>query len=101
MTATASHHWQAENKNKAANIAEIDVLTSNKKSVIVRADKDAAKWTVDVSSAQNGDGQGKDALIDGDPSTYWHSRYNNNGEGTTEKLLVDITPEPWLQGRLL
>ena len=70
LTATASHHWQAENKNKAANIAEIDVLTSNKKSVIVRADKDAAKWTVDVSSAQNGDGQGKDALIDGDPSTY-------------------------------
>ena len=91
LTATASHHWQAENKNKAANIAEIDVLTSNKKSVIVRADKDAAKWTVDVSSAQNGDGQGKDALIDGDPSTYWHSRYNNNGEGTTEKLPVDIT----------
>lgn len=91
MTATASHHWQDENKNKAANIAEIDVLTSNKKSVIVRADKDAAKWTVDVSSVQNGDGQGKDALIDGDPSTYWHSRYNNNGDGTTEKLPVDIT----------
>ena len=91
LTATASHHWQAENKNKAANIAEIDVLTSNKKSVIVRADKDAAKWTVDVSSVQNGDGQGKDALIDGDPSTYWHSRYNNNGDGTTEKLPVDIT----------
>ena len=91
LTATASHHWQDENKNKAANIAEIDVLTSNKKSVIVRADKDAAKWTVDVSSVQNGDGQGKDALIDGDPSTYWHSRYNNNGDGTTEKLPVDIT----------
>ena len=91
LTATASHHWQAENKNKAANIAEIDVLTSDKKSVIVRADKDAAKWTVDVSSVQNGDGQGKDALIDGDPSTYWHSRYNNNGDGTTEKLPVDIT----------
>ena len=66
-------------------------MTSNKKSVIVRADKDAAKWTVDVSSVQNGDGQGKDALIDGDPSTYWHSRYNNNGDGTTEKLPVDIT----------
>ena len=66
-------------------------MTSDKKSVIVRADKDAAKWTVDVSSVQNGDGQGKDALIDGDPSTYWHSRYNNNGDGTTEKLPVDIT----------
>ena len=91
LTATASHHWQPENKNKAANIAEIDVLTSDKKSVIVRADKGAAKWTVDVSSVQNGDGQGKDALIDGDPSTYWHSRYNNNGDGTTEKLPVDIT----------
>ena len=91
MTATASHHWQDENKNKAANIAEIDVLTSDKKSIIVRADKDAAKWTVDVSSVQNGDGQGKDALIDGNLNTYWHSRYNNNGDGTTEKLPVDIT----------
>ena len=91
LTATASHHWQDENKNKAANIAEIDVLTSDKKSIIVRADKDAAKWTVDVSSVQNGDGQGKDALIDGNLNTYWHSRYNNNGDGTTEKLPVDIT----------
>ena len=91
MTATASHHWQDENKNKAANIAEIDVLTSNKKSVIVRADKDAAKWTVDVSSVQNGDGQGKDALIDGNLNTYWHSRYDNNGEGTTKQLPVDVT----------
>lgn len=91
LTATASHHWQDENKNKAANIAEIDVLTSNKKSVIVRADKDAAKWTVDVSSVQNGDGQGKDALIDGNLNTYWHSRYDKNGEGTTKQLPVDIT----------
>ena len=91
LTATASYHWQDGNKNKAANIAEVDVLTSDKKSVIVRMDKDAAKWTVDVTSVQNGDGQGKDALIDGDTSTYWHSRYNNNGEGTTEKLPVDIT----------
>lgn len=54
-------------------------------------DKDTAKWTVDVTSVQNGDGQGKDALIDGNLNTYWHSRYDNNGDGTTEKLPVDIT----------
>ena len=73
-------------------------MTSGKKSVIVRADKDAAKWTVDVSSVQNGDGQGKDALIDGDLNTYWHSRYNDNGEGATNKLPVDITLDRGAKG---
>ena len=91
LTATASHHWQPENKNKAANIAEVDVLSADKQSVIVRPVKDGAAWSVEVSSEQANDGQGKDALIDGDSETYWHSRYDDNGEGTNGELPVDVT----------
>ena len=98
LTATASHHWQEENKNKAANIAEVDVQTADGESVVTRADKDAPKWTVDVTSVEYDDGQGKDALVDGKPNTFWHSRYkntdNNNrplGDGTINQMPVDIT----------
>ena len=90
LVALESFHHNSAQKNKAANIAEIDVLSADNKSVIDRAPVGTG-WSVDTTSVQNGDGQGKDALIDGDPSTYWHSRYNNNGDGTTEKLPVDIT----------
>ena len=91
LVVTGSYHWQEQNKNKAANIAEIDVLTADNKSIIDRANANAPKWTVDVTSVQNGDGQGKDALIDGKPDTYWHSRYNGSGTGTDKQMPVDIT----------
>lgn len=44
-------------------------------------------WTVTVSGENANDGGGKDAIIDGNNSTYWHSRYNNNGTGDATKSL--------------
>ena len=38
-------------------------------------------WTVTVSGENANDGGGKAGIIDGDNSTYWHSRYENNGTG--------------------
>lgn len=40
-----------------------------------------AGWTVTVSGENANDGGGKAAIIDGNNSTYWHSRYDNNGTG--------------------
>lgn len=55
-------------------------------------------WTVTVSGENANDGGGKDAIIDGNNSTYWHSRYNNNGTGdATESLpqffVIDLGQE--------
>lgn len=45
-------------------------------------------WTVAVSGEQPHDGGGKAALIDGDNSTFWHSRYDaNRGSGDVTKTL--------------
>ena len=57
-----------------------------------------AGWTVTVSGENADDGGGKDAIIDGNNSTYWHSRYNNNGTGdATQKLpqffVIDLGQE--------
>lgn len=47
-----------------------------------------AGWTVAVSGEQPHDGGGKAALIDGDNSTFWHSRYDaNRGSGDVTKTL--------------
>ena len=46
-----------------------------------------AGWTVTVSGENANDGGGKDAIIDGNNSTYWHSRYNNNGTGDATNSL--------------
>lgn len=46
-----------------------------------------AGWTVTVSGENANDGGGKDAIIDGNNSTYWHSRYNNSGTGDATKSL--------------
>ena len=55
-------------------------------------------WTVTVSGENANDGGGKAAIIDGNNSTYWHSRYNNNGTGdATQKLpqffVIDLGQE--------
>ena len=41
---------------------------------------DRSGWKVTVSGETASDGGGKDAIIDGDNSTYWHSRWSG-GEG--------------------
>lgn len=47
-----------------------------------------AGWSVTVSGEQPHDGGGKAALIDGDNSTFWHSRYEaNRGSGDVTKTL--------------
>ena len=46
-----------------------------------------AGWTVTVSGENANDGGGKAAIIDGNNSTYWHSRYNDNGTGDATKSL--------------
>lgn len=47
-----------------------------------------AGWSVTVSGEQPHDGGGKAALIDGDNSTFWHSRYEaNRGSGDATKTL--------------
>ena len=44
-------------------------------------------WTVTVSGENANDGGGKDAIIDGNNSTYWHSRYNNSATGDATQTL--------------
>ncbi|WP_337377860.1 discoidin domain-containing protein [Prevotellamassilia timonensis] len=44
-------------------------------------------WTVTVSGENANDGGGKDAIIDGNNSTYWHSRYTNSGTGDATQTL--------------
>ena len=47
-----------------------------------------AGWSVTVSGEQPHDGGGKAALIDGDNSTFWHSRYETGrGSGDATKTL--------------
>lgn len=46
-----------------------------------------AGWTVTVSGENANDGGGKAAIIDGNNSTYRHSRYDNNGTGDATKSL--------------
>lgn len=46
-----------------------------------------AGWKVTVSGENANDGGGKAAIIDGNNSTYWHSRYDNNGTGDATKSL--------------
>ena len=45
-------------------------------------------WTVTAVSGENAnDGGGKAGIIDGNNSTYWHSRYDNNGTGDATQTL--------------
>ena len=42
---------------------------------------DRSGWKVTVSGESASDGGGKDAIIDGDNNTYWHSRWRSYDEG--------------------
>ena len=45
-------------------------------------------WTVTAVSGENAnDGGGKAGIIDGNNSTYWHSRYDENGTGDATQTL--------------
>ena len=87
-----SFHHESAKKNKAANIAEVDVLTADNKSVVDRASADASGWTpkVDSSSTEGGDAGGAAALTDGNPGTYWHSNYGQGSGGKKAPYKVTI-----------
>ncbi len=90
LTAVESHMWDAQKHNKYMNAAEIDVFNEEGTSVIVRRDP-ARLWSVTGNSVQTNDGGGYNALVDGDMNTYYHSRYNANGEGEQNPANVRIT----------
>ena len=48
---------------------------------------DRSGWKVTVSGEQPSDGGGKDAIIDGNNSTYWHSRWLDSGVGDYSETL--------------
>jgi hypothetical protein len=55
-------------------------------------------WTVKANSVAFNESIGSaNALIDGDPSTYWHSRWGSSGEGATNQLpyewIIDMKEE--------
>ena len=81
LNVTGSYHYSQDKKNKAANIAELDVQTETGESVILRE----GGWapSVDSSSTEGGDAGGAAALTDGNPDTYWHSNYGQ-GSGDTK-----------------
>ena len=55
---------------------------------------DRHSWKVTSSSNENGTDEGPNELVvDNNPNTLWHSRYNANGVGTIKSLPVDITFE--------
>ena len=91
LKATASHYPNENNKNKAMNVAEIDVKDESGKSLIVR-EQNPQKWTIESTSVHTTDGGGINALIDGNFQTHFHSAYGNqNVQGTVDKLPVDVT----------
>lgn len=93
LKATASHYpgENNNNKNKAMNVAEIDVKDDKGNSVIVR-DTNNQNWTIESTSVQTNDGAGVQALIDGSFDTYFHSAYKDDGhQGTVSTMPVDVT----------
>lgn len=86
LTGLTTYHWQSSNENKYMNAAELDVLDASDNSVV----RGSKGWTVTGTSVASNEGGGYEALIDGDFTTYYHSRYAA-GEGDTKKLPVDLT----------
>ena len=79
LLVTKSYFWDSSSTTKYANIAEVDFFTKDgDNSVLHSQAQPAAAWTVEANSTKQGDGQGVDALLDGDLNTYWHCDYENN-----------------------
>lgn len=51
-------------------------------------------WEViEWNSVQDGDGQGVNAILDGDPETYWHAGYGSNSVAFPHFLVIDMKSE--------
>ena len=61
---------------------------------------DRRAWKVSVSDFQDGEGNPQHA-IDGDPSTFWHSRYRPDKPGLPHSLTVDMGAPIALKGILI
>ncbi|MBR5565017.1 MAG: discoidin domain-containing protein [Roseburia sp.] len=84
VRAAASHHWQDSDKNKAMNIAEIDIFgySSNVEGVapasLIHVQDAATGWTLTGNSVHPTDGGGYAALLETDNvNTHYHSNYPN------------------------
>ena len=90
LVAVESYMWQPAQKNMYANVAELEVKNGKGENILAPSSSDNS-WKVEVSSnsTNSGDNGGPQAIIDGNPSTYWHSRYDQ-GEGE-KKLPATIT----------
>ena len=90
LVAVKSHMWDDKQKNMYANVAELEVKNDKGENILAPGSSDNS-WKVEVSSnsTNSGDNGGPQAIIDGNPSTYWHSRYDQ-GEGE-KKLPATIT----------
>ena len=91
FTGVDTYFWDGSLSGKVMNVAELDVLDESNASLVHK--KASANWTLEgtSNSTNPGDNGGYAALIDGNASTYYHSRYNEAGTGTTNTLPVDLT----------
>ena len=91
LVAVKSHMWDDEQENMYANVAELEVKNGKGENILAPSSSNNS-WKVEVSSnsTNSGDNGGSQAIIDGNPSTYWHSRYNDNGTGD-KKLPATVT----------
>ena len=91
LVAVESCMWKNEEKNMYANVAELVVKDASGENVLTPKPA-GSSWQIEVSSnsTNDGDNGGPQAIIDGNPSTYWHSRYNDNGTGD-KKLPATVT----------
>jgi beta-galactosidase len=53
------------------------------------AQTDRSKWKVSVSSFENGEGN-PDHLIDGDPSTFWHSHWSGTAAAAPHEVILNL-----------
>lgn len=89
LTGLDTYFWDGSLSGKVMNVAELDVLDENNASLIHKQATGA--WVMEGTSVATNEGDGYAALIDGQANTYYHSRYNETGNGTTSKLPIDLT----------
>lgn len=89
ITALESYFYDNTKVNKFLSIGTLDVLNEAEQSVIVKPDVERT-WRIEGTSLATNEGNGYPALIDGNPATYYHSRYSD-GTGTSNRLPVKLT----------
>lgn len=81
-------YYHESSAKKFANIAEIDFLSADGKSLV--HPEAVGAWSVSANTTHASDGQGVDALIDGKMDTYWHCNYaNGQAVDTPAKITID------------